>query len=523
MYSSLKNMQLTERIVFFTITIFLLLIPSKVLATSYGDINYSGRIVEPSGKPFEGPVNLNVLFYHVSSEGSPIIDSLAFSNVELDNGIFQISFSSLTDEQLHEVFSGSDPVYIEIVDTTHSVTYPRQNFSIVPYALKVPVDGKTLSFNASGKLILGTSVPEDGKYLKGNSNGTLSWDSPGDMKKADKATTADAQTGVDDTKWMTPLKVKSAIEQFAGALGESNIGSNVTSGGGVGIYKDKLGVTLEFLSLKASTGMSVSQVGNDITIATSITQYTDSAARTASVADSVTNGVTTIAPSQNAVYNALALKSDATHSHSNATTGAAGFMSASDKSKLDGLEAGADITDATNVAAAGAIMDGDFSTNGLMKRTAAGTYTTITDSSTNWDAAYTATNAASASSGNNTIVKRDGSGNFAAATISATQINTTGQILSNGRNATADSPVNWNNSNLQYTTNSCGAFTFSNMQSGGSYTFIVQGTTSATCTFTHAGLTFLFAPTNGATIAGKQTVYTILVAGSYAYVTWVGF
>jgi len=33
--------------------------------------------------------------------------------------------------------------------------------------------------------------------------------------------------------------------------------------------------------------------------------------------------------------------------------------------------------------------DGDFTANGLMKRTSAGTYTTITDSSTNWDTAYT--------------------------------------------------------------------------------------------------------------------------------------
>ncbi len=53
-----------------------------------------------------------------------------------------------------------------------------------------------------------------------------------------------------------------------------------------------------------------------------------------------------------------------------------GAFANGDKTKLDGIEAGADITDAGNVAAAGAIMDGDFSTNGLMKRTGAGTYAT---------------------------------------------------------------------------------------------------------------------------------------------------
>ena len=49
------------------------------------------------------------------------------------------------------------------------------------------------------------------------------------------------------------------------------------------------------------------------------------------------------------------------------------------KNKLDGIEASADVTDATNVASAGAIMDGDFTSNGFMKRTGAGSYTVDTN------------------------------------------------------------------------------------------------------------------------------------------------
>lgn len=52
--------------------------------------------------------------------------------------------------------------------------------------------------------------------------------------------------------------------------------------------------------------------------------------------------------------------------------------SATEKTKLSGIETAADVTDATNVASAGAIMDGDFSANGSMHRTAAGTYTSRT-------------------------------------------------------------------------------------------------------------------------------------------------
>ena len=49
-----------------------------------------------------------------------------------------------------------------------------------------------------------------------------------------------------------------------------------------------------------------------------------------------------------------------------------------DKTKLDGIESGADVTDATNVAAAGAAMDSDFSSEGFMKRGAsAGQYSVV--------------------------------------------------------------------------------------------------------------------------------------------------
>jgi hypothetical protein len=48
---------------------------------------------------------------------------------------------------------------------------------------------------------------------------------------------------------------------------------------------------------------------------------------------------------------------------------------ATDGTKLDGIEALADVTDATNVAAAGAVMDSDFSgSSGIMRKTGAGAY-----------------------------------------------------------------------------------------------------------------------------------------------------
>lgn len=52
--------------------------------------------------------------------------------------------------------------------------------------------------------------------------------------------------------------------------------------------------------------------------------------------------------------------------------GAAGLMSGADKTKLDGIEAGADVTDATNVAAAGALMDPMTAQGDLIQEGAAG-------------------------------------------------------------------------------------------------------------------------------------------------------
>ena len=54
-------------------------------------------------------------------------------------------------------------------------------------------------------------------------------------------------------------------------------------------------------------------------------------------------------------------------------------VSSGERTKLSGIETSADVTDATNVAAAGAVMDGDFSSNGFMKRTGAGSYAVDTN------------------------------------------------------------------------------------------------------------------------------------------------
>ncbi|MBK9322273.1 MAG: hypothetical protein IPM97_04860 [Bdellovibrionaceae bacterium] len=109
----------------------------------------------------------------------------------------------------------------------------------------------------------------------------------------------------------------------------------------------------------------------------------------------------------------------------------------------------------------------------------------------------------------------------------AAKLEVQGQLLSKVYNAGAATSIDWNNGNMQYTTASCGAFTFSNMLEGGSYTLIVKGATSGTCTFsqtvpdTVAAGSFKYYPTNAATTAATTAVYSFVRAGGLAYVSWI--
>jgi len=69
--------------------------------------------------------------------------------------------------------------------------------------------------------------------------------------------------------------------------------------------------------------------------------------------------------------------------------GSGSIITTDERNKLTGIEALANVTDAANVAGAGAAMDSDFSSEGLMRRGASGgTYSIVTDNSANWNTAY---------------------------------------------------------------------------------------------------------------------------------------
>lgn len=81
------------------------------------------------------------------------------------------------------------------------------------------------------------------------------------------ATQPEAEAGNDNVKLMTPLRVKQAILALApsgGGGGEANTASNL--GTGVSIFKQKTGVDLQFKSLVAGTGVTLTAGANSIQI-----------------------------------------------------------------------------------------------------------------------------------------------------------------------------------------------------------------------------------------------------------------
>lgn len=107
------------------------------------------------------------------------------------------------------------------------------------------------------------------------------------------------------------------------------------------------------------------------------------------------------------------------------------------------------------------------------------------------------------------------------------RLDVAGAIVSAPATAATGATISFADHNIRHTTQNCQAYALHHLKDGGTYTFIVKGTTATTCSFTafvDAGVTPLdvsLPPGHGATFAGERTVYTFLVAGSEVFVAWV--
>jgi hypothetical protein len=131
-----------------------LTLASRTLAAGSGpfEFPYGGRVTHADGQPLEGPVDLELAFFRTETGGNALSAPLAFPSTSLSAGIFQLDVT-LDPTQALAIFPDAEqPVWIEVRDLTHGRTFARQRLLGAPYALRVPVDGVTLQFDAAGAL-----------------------------------------------------------------------------------------------------------------------------------------------------------------------------------------------------------------------------------------------------------------------------------------------------------------------------------------------------------------------------------
>jgi hypothetical protein len=161
---------------------------SASLARASGlSLDYAGRLTDGAGEPVDGPVDLEINFFDAPMGGNKLGASpYAFTATRLDQGSFAVQVKLGTEAAAVFPEPGVG-TWIEVTDKTHGRTYPRQKFSPVPYALKVPVDGTTLDFDADAKLAV-VAVPaasvtglSDALADKADKNAAVSGDVTGDL------------------------------------------------------------------------------------------------------------------------------------------------------------------------------------------------------------------------------------------------------------------------------------------------------------------------------------------------------
>lgn len=139
---------------------------------------------------------------------------------------------------------------------------------------------------------------------------------------------------------ITPSADAVTIAATGGAGGEANTASNVNNGG-VGVFNQKAGIDLQFRGINAAS--------NKVLVALDgVNSKIDLDVAEANLTLSSLGGSIDLGSEKASGTLAPARFDDTSHGtraggalHAEAMTGAAGFMSASDKTKLDGVEAGA--------------------------------------------------------------------------------------------------------------------------------------------------------------------------------------
>ncbi len=294
---------------------------------------YTGRLTEADGSPLAGPIDLQCEFFR-SAAGNDAVGPVPvpFKNLSLVEGIFQVTLSLLPDDFAEIFGDGTVDVYIEVTDLTHKRTLPRQRLMAVPYAMRIAIDSKTLRYDDQGLLGVGpVGAPAAGEFLTKNGAGNLVWATPSATSGVTAVTAGTGLTG-GGTSGSVTLNVANLNTNLftTGTIAAARLPSSSSTSDGIlsstdwATFNGKepalvAGNAAQYLrGDKAWTTLNSTAVPEGTNL-----YYTDVRAKAAVVADALVDGTTTVAPSQNVVFDALALKQ--TKSEKGANNGYAGL------------------------------------------------------------------------------------------------------------------------------------------------------------------------------------------------------
>ena len=146
--------------VFYVLMTLFALVCGEARATEPFNLAYTGRLVDESGKPMAGPLDLQISFY--DGDGKPKAYPYFFYKVALKDGVFKVTLD-IKGIDSNDLFGGATQV--EVTDMTNNKIYPKQRFAAVPFAMRVPVDGKTIGFNTGGQLSIENSAVSGGQII----------------------------------------------------------------------------------------------------------------------------------------------------------------------------------------------------------------------------------------------------------------------------------------------------------------------------------------------------------------------
>jgi hypothetical protein len=329
----------------------LLFLPVSIFAA--GPLSYSGRLVAVDGSPLTGPVDITIdLFVDTTVSCTQTINGVSLVNgvfnLEVDYGTSCLGSLDIT-QTMQQAYSASLQVFVRITNESTAtptvytkqkiVVTPRSAFSDHAMVANAVNDGVIEDISMSGI----SSNCSNGEVLKADGSGGFSCASD-DVGSIGDITGVSAGTGLigggstgDVTINVDVGTGASQIPQLDGSgklvistipdLGASKITSGTIStsvlpqattttdgylnSANWNTFNNKQeAITAGTTSQYLRGDLSLDALDTDAVTEASNLYFTDARARSAAVADAIVDAVTNVAPSQNAVSDALVLKQD---------------------------------------------------------------------------------------------------------------------------------------------------------------------------------------------------------------------